>query len=84
MIISSLCEINGIITVCRRSCGKVMFYTCLSVILFMVVGGVSASVHAGIHPTMLTVGILLESILVFLLIPHTSLKLGLDLQLCDS
>ena len=36
-----------IFTVRKRSCGMVMFYTCLSVILF---AGGSASVHAGKHP----------------------------------
>ena len=36
-----------VITVRKRSCGKVMFLH-LSVILF--IGGVSASVHTGIHP----------------------------------
>ena len=39
--------LHSIITVRKRSCGKVMFLH-LSVILFT--GGVSASVHAGIHP----------------------------------
>ena len=39
-----------IFTVHKRSCGKGMFFTLVSVILFTG-GGVSASVHAGIHHT---------------------------------
>ena len=44
----TLCNRCDIVTVRKRGCGKVMFYTCLPVILFTG-GGLSASVHAGIH-----------------------------------
>ena len=37
-----------IVSACKRSLKRLCFYTCLSVILFT--GGVSASVHVGIHP----------------------------------
>ena len=38
---------NSIVTACKQSLRRLCFYTCLSVILFK--GGMSASVHAGIH-----------------------------------